>query len=361
MNVDNFKLGLTAVLQITKESPVLLEVKNGRMIFASYNNFHNVIFETETDLEDFKVVFPEKVARQIPKQIKKTLSINQDGNTFSLVSDGSKMNVSTLSEDSMSLNGLVHHYQKDTIWEVDPESFKDAFKRVQHSANDKLIGDVVLKGYHLNISGGKAEVMASNGASMSLSYFDVDKEEDNLFLLNQEFFNAVKLINGGSLNIGFNNKAITLINQTEEYTLRIISSLNNGKPLNYGDVLNNVLKPRTNKESSFGYFNTKEMKEALKKMEFFFDESVKNRIHLEFQQDRIVLSSNNLYGDSKNQVRLFDTNFFDAEEIYVSGVNLLSFLNSTSSENVEVSFVDKETPVLFSDSLGYEVITVFKV
>lgn len=365
MNVELFKEGLTSILKITKEAPVLLEVKNGRLIIASHNNFHSVIFEMQTDLEDFKVVLPEKLARQLPRQIKNTidLTIDDEENKLTIKSEGVKLNTATLGKDSMSLSSLVKHYTKEETWTLNGAQFKEAINKAMHSANDKSIGDIVLKGYHLSFKQDEAELMASNGAAMTVITFPVSsyEEDEKLFLLNQDFFSAANLLHDGEVTLAYNTHAVTLFSKTDDSSIRIVSSLTQGQPLNYQKVMDMVYEPERNKESVFGYVNTKELKEAMKKMTFFFDDTSKYRIKLDIDSDRIIFNSGNMYGETKNQIRFMDTTVEDPITLYLSGANLNSYLSSVKSETIKLTVKDDKTPVLFSDDLGIEILTVFNV
>jgi len=364
MDIELFKEGLKSILRITKEAPILIEVKSGRMMIASHNNFHSVIFEMQTDMEDFKIVIPEKLARQLPQQIKNRfdLRIDPDEEKAVLFSDGVKLDLSILSPEAMSLNRLAKHYEKESVWTLNGLQFKTALDRIMHSANDKTIGDIVLRGYHMSIADGEVEMMASNGAAMSVTKFPVNEGDlDYMFLLNQDFFTAAKLLHDDEILVSYNDNAITLQAIGENSTLRIISSLTKGDAFKYHKVMEQVLEPKQNNESKTCVLHTKELKETLKKMNFFFDDSSKYRIEMEITPDSVVFSSSNMYGSTKNQVSLISTTVEEPMTIYLSGTNLYSYLNSIKSEQVEMSVLGSKSPVLFIDDLGLEILTVFNV
>ena len=365
MNTELFKKGLSSVLKITKEAPVLLETKNNRLIIASHNSFHSVIFEMETDLDDFKVVIPEKIARQIPSQVSKDFHLWIDENNEKAVinSENSEMEISILSPEALSLNRLAKNFEKEPVWKINGLNFKNAFNRVSHSANDKTIGDIVLRGYHMNIKHKNIEFMASNGAAMSVTnlVMDSDVSEERMFLLNQDFSNLIQLLHDEDFFLSYNENSVSLQFKTDEYTLRMISSLTSGNPFNYHSVVDKVLTPKNEGESKFVQLNVKEFKESLKKMNFFFDDSAKYRIKLDISNDELKLFSSNIYGSTENKVNVVSSDVNTEETIYLSGTNLFSYLNSVKSEDTVMYFTDALSPVLFLDNQGMEILTVFNV
>ena len=364
MDTELLKEGLTSVLKVTKEAPVLLEVKSGRLIIASHNDFHSVIFEMPTDMEDFKLVLSEKLARQLPKQIrtKFDLTINSENNTAELKSDGVKLKLTTLDSNALSLASLIKHYVKEETWKVNGIAFKNAFDKAMHSANDKAIGDVVLRGYHLKLKDKKAEIMASNGAALTLVEFGIDSgDKEALLLLNQEFYKAVKLLHDGEITLGHNAHALTMQSSDGKSTLRIITALNKGNAFDYHKVVDTVKVPWEQDESKACVFDAKELKEIMKKMTFFLDDTTKYKTKLEVGPDKVILSSDNVYGESKNQLKLSESDFTTSQEVYISGLNLNSYLSSTKSEEIKMVIYDAYTPVLFLDDVGLEIITVFNV
>lgn len=364
MNTELLKEGLTSVLKVTKEAPVLMEVKSGRLIIASHSDFHSIIFEMPTTMNDFKLVLSEKLARQLPKQIKTKfeLEIDEDKNTAVVKSDGVKLELTTLDKGALSLAGLVKHYTKEAQWTINGQDFKAAFGKAMHSANDRSIGDIVLRGYHLHLKDGRAEVMASNGAAMTLVNFDLVKGDDEaMLLLNQDFFKATSLLYDEEVSLSYNSHAVTLQSTKDNVTLRIISSLTQGSEFDYQKVIDKVMHPWNQGDSKLCAFAAKDLQEIMKKMTFFLDDTTKYKMKVEIGPDKAVLSSDNVYGRAKNQLKLSESEFSEVQEVYISGLNLNSYLSSTKSDEIHLIIHDAYTPLLFVDDMGKEIITVFNV
>lgn len=356
-DVEHFVSGLKAVLKITKDAPFLVEARSGKLYMASHNDFHSVIYECPTNWKDFKFVLSADVAKQLPQQIREKVDLLIDtvNNKVTLKSKGVKLNLNTLDKDSLSLTRLVKHFQKDMTWTVDGDVFKGAFSLVKHAANDKEIGDIVLKGYHLAQRQDAVELMASNGAMLAVTDIPAEgKVEDEVLLLNQEFDVAASLM-FSNLRIGYNDKAVSMESKDDGRIIRTISALTTGNAFPYRTVIESAQKANLNHYE----FDKGEFRDALKKLSFFMNADTKYKIKVTVGSDRIELETSNLYGKSQAQVRILDANQDEPLEFYISGENLLKYLQSTPAKTVTLYINDNSSPVYFEDGISVEVLVLF--
>lgn len=358
-SAENVVEGFKTALKITKESPVVLEVRSGRLFIGTYNEYHSVIYECASDWADFKVVFSQNVAKEIPRAIsggKLTLEVVDDGRAVKLTSVGVKLKLALLDNAVLGLGKLVSKYTKDIFWEIDGKEFHNTLERVRHSANDKSIGDVVLRGYHLTKKGDGLEFMASNGASMSVSTVPLKNpsKHEGQVLLNPEFHQVSQLL-GEDTTLSFSEDAISVESVQGESIIRSVSLLTKGKAFDYAKVLEAV---KGNKK--FAKFSTKVLFDALKRTDFFTDENQKYKVSLTITEGSMTISSSNAYGESTVAIEALDSNLDAEEYMELSGVSLLNYLSSTKADSVSFYWDDTSSPIRIDDGVSTEVIVLFR-
>lgn len=357
-DIEHFIGGMKKVLLVVKDNPVLLQADNGKLSIASYNDYHSVIFSCPTGWANFKAVFSPEAAKELPQQADgaSALEIEVASTNATLVADGIRSKFTTLDPGSLGLNRLLKKFSLDEPWITNGYDLKSAFSRVVHSANDKTIGDAVLRGYHLVRIGGHLELMASNGAVMTLCSIPVDGEgADRVLLLNPEFYTVASLLYDGDVTIGTGDDgALSLYCKDGETELTVISSLTSGKSFDYKTIIEGLQKSnnkvyKVEKDS---------LRDALKKLKFFMDDSVKSKIRVELTQDNIQLYSNNTKGASTVDV---PTLRGDAESltIHISGSNLSNYVNSIKTPELELFVSNDTTPLLLGNGESLEVIALF--
>jgi len=359
--------GLITVLKIVKkDTPVLVEASKGKLFIASYNDFHSIVFECETAWEDFKVILSAEVAKQLPRNIKDTLTLEfPSKNVLVVKSKGVELKLTTLDADSLSLRKLMSKFSKDEDWIIGSGELKLAFNTIGHSANDKDIGDVVLKGYHLTRKNGSLEFMASNGAVMSVASWPLDlssSDKEGTLLLNEDFASIISLLYFEKdavvpVRLAFKDDTISIeaADATKERTLRVVSALTNGTPFNYVPIIESVAK-----ENPFTYtLFRKDLLEALKTNAFFTSNELHNRVTLKLGKQAIEIESQNMYGQASTKVPLVESNDYEPVELLISGTYLINYLSTALDEEVTLSVKDDKSPVMFTDSYETEIITLF--
>lgn len=358
-SAENIVEGFKTALKITKEAPVVLEVRSGRLFIGTYNEYHSVIYECASDWADFKIIFSQNVAKEIPRAIsggKVNLEVIEDGRAVKLTSVGVKLKLALLDNAVLGLGKLISKYTKDVFWEVDGKEFHNTLERVRHSANDKSIGDVVLRGYHLTKKGDGLEFMASNGASMSVSTVPLKNKSthEGQILLNPEFHQVSQLLSEET-TISFSEDAISVEAVGDSSIIRAVSLLTKGKAFDYDKVLTTV---KDNKH--FSKFPTKVLFDALKRTDFFTDENQKYKIGLSLDKVSMTITSSNAYGESTVAIEALESNLTTAEYIELSGVSLLNYLSSTKSDTVSFYWKDASSPIRIDDGVSTEVIVLFR-
>jgi DNA polymerase III sliding clamp (beta) subunit (PCNA family) len=352
--------GLKTALKITKEAPVILEARSNNLFIGTHNTYHSVVVECPTEWEDFKVVLSFNTAKELPKSIsgdKLSLEITEQ-RTLKLISKGVKLNLSLLDNSALSLNSLVTKYSKNHVWVVDGTEFNDALDRVRHAANDKSIGDVVLRGYHLTRKSSGLEFMASNGATMAVSSVPLknpEATEEGVLLLNPEF-NQVSQLLSGDTSMGFSEDAISLESHSGGTTLRVVSLLTKGKSFDYDSVIKKVEGNKL-----FASFDAKTLADAVKRTDFFTDEANKNKIIFNINANgTAAIHSSNYYGESSVHLQVVEHNLEDDIALEISGVYFLNYLSSLRSSTVTIYMTDEGMPIRLEDGLTTEVIVLLR-
>lgn len=352
--------GLKTALKITKEAPVIVEARSGKLFIGTHNEYHSVIFECPTTWKDFKAVLSFNIAKELPRSISggKVHFEVLENHTLNFASKGVKLNLALLDNSSLALSTLIKKYVKETMWEVNGNGFNEALERVRHAANDKSLGDVVLRGYHLRKKGGALEFMASNGATLSVSsaqLLNSDEAVEGTLLLNPEFSQVANLL-VGKTRIGFSEDSISLESSSDDKTLRVVSLLTRGKPFDYDSVLNKV---KANELSAS--FDAKTLADAVKRTDFFTDEANKNKIRFVLNNNGTAsVHSGNHYGESSIHLEMVEHNLEEDLELELSGTHFLNYLTSLKSSTVTIYIGDDTVPIRIEDGLTTEVIVLFR-
>lgn len=348
--------GITTALKVTKDTPVVIEVSNGLMSVGTYNDYHSVVYECPTDLEDFKAVLSFQTAKELPKILSsENIELSLEKDVTLVVSSGDiKLRLSLLDPSVLSIKRLTAKYSTNFEWEVDGVAFNNSLSRVSHAANDASIGDVVLRGYHLTEKSDSIEFMASNGAILSIASVPATPISDQslcrVVLLNQEFNQATQLLYPSS-KLAISNDTISFESVDGVRKLKVTSILTKGTGFNYQPVLD-----ATKQNTSFASFDTKLLTKSVKKVTFFTDEIAKNKLRFSFTTTgKVNLYSSNNYGEALVTLDAIDSNMVTDFSVFLSGVHLLKYLSSLKSGSVTLYLKDENSPIRLEDGLSKEV------
>lgn len=355
--LDNLK----SVLKISKEAPVLLHSDSGKMSIGSYNDYHSVVIVSPSEWQDFKAVISNDVARQISRAVTdERLNFIVDGDTIKVSSKGIKLNIPTL-DSPMTAPKLMTKFSKSKDYFVNGKDFKDAINLVKHAANDRSIGDVVLRGYHMTAKDSHFEVMASNGAVMAVtrvSYSGLSSStpaDDTVYLLNPEFHQIADLFLD-EVDISPSEDTISFQSTHELSTVYAVSNLTQGTPAPYAAVLGTVEK---NPVSIM--VNTRNLYEAIRRIDFFTDEAKNNRVAISLKEDEIEVVTFNQHGHSSVRVETSSSKNLPTGGITIT-TNwnyLIGFLSSAKGEEAELLAKDATSPIMLKSEFLEEVVVLF--
>lgn len=348
------EFGISTVLKIAdKESPILIEVRNNRLFIGTNTNYHKLIFESSLTMEDFRAVISSEIAREAASMFLGDFEIHEDFIQFKNKTNKTKI---SLLKNSISLMELARGYEKSNNATFDGSELINAFSYTKHASNDKSIGDVVLRGFHFTLNDSTAEVMASNGAILSLvkvNQMDVDFNQSKTLLLNPDFFSLIKTFGNEELKIGFNENAISLQQVTSDFTLRAVSSLIAGKQaLPY----ENVIKTAKNGVKISCVVTKKSFLDAVKDVKVFSSDS-KSTLKL-FNTGELEIQADGTRGEA---VREIDVSSIrnpndDNLEVKLNIDYLFNYLSGNKSDLISIGFSDSLSPVVFEDSYGVEIL-----
>jgi len=354
---EHVESGLKAALKVTNEKPVVLEARSGKLFIGSHNDFHSVVYECDTEWEDFKYVLSYDVAKELPKSISEKIELSPvDGNMVKLVSKGVRLKIALLEPNALSLSKLVSKFNKESFWVVDGESFHKTLELVRHSANDKSIGDEVLKGYHLTRVGSGLEIMASNGSSLSVASTPLvgESTHEGCILLNREFAVLSPLLSGAT-SLSFSDDSLSLTTNFGGGVLRAVSILTKGKPFSqYRDIVKEA-----EKNELFLTMSTKSLLDALRRGDFFTDKKQNSKVTLHLSHAAATLVSVNHYGESSQAIEVLDSNLQDSMTILLNGTSLLNYVSGSKTDNITMRLKDEESPLFLSNGLSKEVTVLY--
>jgi DNA polymerase III sliding clamp (beta) subunit (PCNA family) len=347
------KESLESILKVAKDKPILIQVRENKLYVGTYGDFYKAIYEIPVLQDNFKAVVSVDMAKELPAIISNDFKISEDYIFFRSRS-GSTTKITLLKED-ISLPMLAKGYEKNAKAEFLGSDMKNAFFYVRHASNDKTIGDVVMKGAHFLVTPSASEVMASNGAMLSLARLhqkNPDFNSSQLLLLNAEFFNVIKVLGDDTVTLGFNDNSVSLTYINGLGTIRIISSLLNGKnPLPYSSVIESA-KIKNNIKF---VLKKNELLEAVRQVKIFSDDRITISV---YNTGEFELFSSGARGEAKRSVSvLSSTNKEDRNlSIDVNAEYLNSYLSSNKADMISVSFSDEVSPILFEVDIGIEIL-----
>lgn len=345
--------GLINLLKISKGNPFLIEAKNKKLYIGTYTDYHKVIYETGIDSEDFRAIISSEIAKDIIDIASQDFEVKENSMIFRQKDNTTVIN---LEKESINLFDLAKGYEKINVSHFNGKEFKDAFNYVRHASNDKSLGDTVLRGFHLTINSNKAEVMASNGFVLSvvpLQQINDEFQESATLLLNPDFYNITKLIPDSPIHLGYNESSVSLTCESEDYVIRIITSLTKGNPLPYQRVLSDVSPKNLTK-----YVLSKNSFLSSAKQARVFSED-KSTLKF-YNTGEVDIFSSGKKGETKVSIEVKEYSLKDDDqesiEIKINSDYLLRFLQSVKSELIQVKLNSESSPVLFEDNFGIEMI-----
>lgn len=353
--MTNFlEFAISHVLKITeKDSPILLEVRNNKLFVATKTNFHKLILESNFTSPDFRAVISSEIAREAQSMLLGDFELHEDFIQFKNKSNKTKI---ALLKDNISLMDLARGYEKNNNAVFDGIELRDAFFYTKHASNDKSIGDVVLRGFHLTLNESSAEIMASNGAILSLvkvNQKDIEFSKNQVLILNPDFFSLIKTFGDEEVKVGFNENMISLTQTTENFTLRAVSALVSGKqPLPYDTV---IKAAKSNVKLSC-VVTKKSFIDAVKDVKVFSPDN-KSTLKL-YKTGELEIKADGSRGEAVREIEVSsirnpnDENF----EVRLNVEYLLNYLSGNKSELISVGFSEPLAPIVFEDSYGVEVL-----
>jgi hypothetical protein len=344
---------LSDILKVSRESPILLTCKGGTTSIGTYSSYHSVVYACDTDLDDFTAVISNEVARQLQRSLNENgLKIVQTAGGLKIICAGLKTTVATLTEN-ITLTKLLSKYSGDETHSVNGELLKQAFVRVKPSADDKSIGDVVLRGYHMTTNAETLELMATNGAVLTTVLIPCESELDNsTVLLNPEFHHLASLLPNENISLRQAKDTLSVYAETEDSKMFAVSNFTSGSPVPYASVVESAMK-----NPIVVRFNTRDFLEGLRKLSFFTDESLRNKVEITVFEDLITLYANNSHGDFLVELGVDESHNIPLAglKMVTSHSNLIGFFNSSKSLTTEMRMQDSKSPIYLTDGFVHQV------
>lgn len=353
---EHVRDSLRIALSINKDTPVVFEVRSGKLFIGTNNLYHSVVVEVPTTWEDMKFVLTSKIAQEMPKILQDHVSFELKDESVRMITKGTRNNLALLDPKSLMLTNLVTHFSHEPVWEVDGEEFSEAVRRVQHSANNAALGDVGMKSYYFTPFEDTVELMATTGQVMSVTrcpLTPVGDSEHETILLNPEFAQIAKVL-GGKTTLSYNHNALSITSEYEDgMVVRCVSARTHVKTqIPYRPVLENVEKNRVLFSVDRKFFL-----EAVKRTNFFSGEAKKNRVDVVVAGGKVTLAADNSYGSSNTVLDVEDEGW--GLSFSLGGDSLARFLANSRGGMITVRAKDDRTPILLTDELSKEIITVY--
>lgn len=345
------KNGLTEILKVPTKNPILIECRNNKLYVGTYTDYHKVIYETTVNHKDFSATIPAEMAKELPEIAFEDFSVKD--NFIELKQGNNKTKIAT-SEENIPLTSLAKGYEKENNASFDGKEFKEAFNYTRHASNDKTLGDIVLRGFHFLVKPQASEVMASNGSILSLVKIhqtNPDFENSEMILLNSDFSKILKLVGDEPVNIGYNEKSVSITYQEEDFTIRAISARTTGNALPYENVVDST-------KQSCEYFFVIDKQDFLNNVKQLKVFSADRCSMSFYNTGEFTVSSSGQSGEASRDIKVMSTGKTPEEniEIKLNISNLFSFLVSTKSETVKMSIKDSLSPIFIEDSFGIEIL-----
>jgi len=350
---DALREGLITVLKIAKENPILIEKRTDQLYVGTYTEYHKVVYQTtvKNTLENFKAIISAQIAKDLPDMISGDIEVDEASISFKNSSNKTKI---ALVQDSMSLTSLARGYEKENNASFNTNELREAFFYTRHASNDKTIGDLVMRGFHFTLNSSACEVMASNGAILSLVKLyqtNPDFDKSHVLLVNPDFFNVLKLLQGETTFVGFNENSVSLTSSNNNHTLRIISSLINGKNLPYESVVSSA---RSSTKVRY-VVDKRSFVDAVKQVKVFSDKSIELKI---FKTGEFEVSTEGTLGSANRDVKVvsyenpIDENFL----LKVNVEMLFSYLSANKEEFISINVKSDGDPIVFEDNFGLDIL-----
>lgn len=354
---EKIRKGLSKVLKFAGKNPILVEARKGRLFVGAKNDFNSVVFETSSELnEDFRFELNADVVSNTVSMMIGDFFIGDGFIEFKSGSNKTKIAASSMNNNAtLSLMRLASGYEKTKVAVFDGSIFSSVFSYAKHASNDKTIGDVVLRGAHFSLKDDYAEVMTSNGYIMSTAKIRRLKSQEDanssIMILNEEFFNTIKLFSDEKVYLGFNDRAVTLESEIEDYKIRVITSLvatQNNSSYPYERVIETTESSAKHRYS----LDKKELLNFVKELKFFCSD---NKIHLNiFNTGEMELFVSGTSGSGVRALSYTDNENPSENnlDIKFNVEYLYNYLANLSSQTLILKVNDDKSPVLFEDDLG---------
>lgn len=351
---DALKEGLLTILKLAKENPILIEKRGQQLYVGTYTEYHKVVYQTtiKDNKDNFKAIISAQIAKDLPDMILGDIQVEE--NSMSFINGADKTKISLVEDSNINLTYLARGYEKENNASFNTEELRSAFFYTRHASNDKTIGDLVMRGFHFTLNPISCEVMASNGAILSmvkLHQTNPDFNKSHVLLVNPDFFNALKVLQGETTAVGFNETAVSLTSEHENHTIRIISSLINGKNLPYENVVSS-----TRSSVAVKYVvDKRSFLDSARQVKVFSDKSAEIKI---FKTGEFELHSQSATGNATRAVKVL-SHQNKSDENYVIKLNidlLFAYLNSCREELISVGIKSSDAPVLFEDNFGLDIL-----
>ena len=251
------------------------------------------------------------------------------------------------------MDKLLTKYEDTVTHEVNGDKLNEAINMVKSSANDKSIGDVVLRGYHMHTDNDLIELMASNGSVLTSVVIPcISDLEGSTVLPNPEFHQITSLLSG-NVTLSQQEDTLSIYASSSERELFAVTNFTSGKPIPYREVMTQVA------ENDIKFMvNSREFLEALKKISFFLDD--RSRVELRIEDGILIMMSGNTQGDSKVAVSIDEEeNIPEDMTIATNYYNLYSFFNSTNSLLTSIQIKDDKSPIYLTDGLMHRVSVLY--
>lgn len=360
-NNRDFLENLKSILKISKEAPVVIHSSSGRVSIGSHSDYHSVVISSSSTWQDFTVRLSNEVARQVARAVtEERLAFNLDSGNVKISSKGVKLDLPMV-ESSSTIGKLLTKFSKTGEYFVIGKEFRDAVALVKHAANDRTIGDIVLRGYHLVARDSHFELMASNGAVMAVtrvSYSGLSgttPDEDVIYLLNPEFHQVAELFHE-EVSVSPSEDTISFSSKSSSTELSVVTKLTQGNPAPYQQVIASV-----EKNPIYMKVNTKNLYEAVRRIDFFTDENNNNRVSMLLKDGEVEVTTYNQHGHSTVRVEVNSSYGLpnDGITLVTRWNNLVGFFSSATEEETTILVKDETSPILLKSGQLEEVIVLF--
>jgi len=357
MLIKGFTSAFNTVLKIVKDSPVLIDLRSDRVFIAGFNSLHAVSTEIplqETNDNVFSFHLTSEVAKEIAKSLSDNIEFILVDTNVTINSDKVRLKIPVTS--GTSLGSMFSKYVKSKSVTVDGNAIKSIVEFCKHAANDKEIGDIVMRGYHLLLSPEGLSVLTSNGsmlATASVPILQTALTDNTTLLLNEDFSSLTVYFEDRVIHMGYSSDTLSIEIPTDNYQIRVITSLVSGQPLEYENIISSI-------DENIHTFkiNKVELDAALKSLQLFFRNNSDNFndrvVDLEVSSEFLTLNANNQYGEANTKIPITDHNNSDTTVLRLEGINLQKYVKSLSGiDTIIVCYKDTTSAIFLTDENNY--------